>query len=179
MKYINKTPKRGLLLRSDIASGGGIHAYIDASYAVHPDAKSQSGMVISLGRGAIHFESSKQKVIAKSSTEAEIIALSDGISQVIWTHFFLQAQGYHQLPPPTVYQDNMSGIEMIGKKKPTGKAARHINIRRLWVEEREKLKEIKIQHLPTTEMISDLLTKPLQGALFHKFANRIAGYQEI
>ncbi len=52
-------------------------AYVDASYRVHADMKSHTGCVITLGKGPIFVRSAKQKLVSKSSTEAELIALSD------------------------------------------------------------------------------------------------------
>ena len=58
--------------------------YIDASYGVHSDGSSRTGMVIMLAGVAIGCWSSKQKLVTKSSTEAEIVALSDGLTNAIW-----------------------------------------------------------------------------------------------
>ena len=43
--------------------------YVDAAFAVHSDMKSHTGMVFTLGKGAIISSSTKQKVNARSSTE--------------------------------------------------------------------------------------------------------------
>ena len=55
--------------------------YVDASYGVHADGKSHTGMTISLGRGAVHVRSSKQKIVTKSSTEGELVGLTDSLGQ--------------------------------------------------------------------------------------------------
>ena len=59
--------------------------WIDASFAVHPDYKSHTGAVHSLGNGVISSISTKQKVNSRSSTEAELIGIDDVISKVLWT----------------------------------------------------------------------------------------------
>jgi len=51
-------------------------------------------VAIAIGRGLLFAKSSKQKLNSKSSMEAELIAVSDGIGQVIWTKKFLINQGY-------------------------------------------------------------------------------------
>jgi hypothetical protein len=80
--------------------------YVDASFAVHPNMRSHSGIVMTLFRGPFYAESSKQKLMTKSSTEAELVATSDAIGQAIWTKNFLEAQGYN-LPPIKLLEDNM------------------------------------------------------------------------
>jgi hypothetical protein len=40
------------------SEGMNVESYIDASFSVHPDAKGQTGIVITLGNGAIYSRSS-------------------------------------------------------------------------------------------------------------------------
>jgi hypothetical protein len=42
----------------------------------------------------IFVKSSKQKINTKLSTEAEVVGISDSLSQAVWTREFLQEQGY-------------------------------------------------------------------------------------
>ena len=52
---------------------------IDAAFAVHMDMRSHTGGLTSFGRGMIHCRSSKQKLNTKSSTEAEVVGVSEYI----------------------------------------------------------------------------------------------------
>jgi hypothetical protein len=81
--YLRATPSRGIVLR-----GGNtilVRAYIDASYGVHQGSgKSHTGCAIVLGdAGVIVARSSKQKIVTKSSTEAELVGLSDFVAKAI------------------------------------------------------------------------------------------------
>ena len=68
-----------------------VTAYVDASFASHSsDMKSHTGVYITLGKGAIYCRSSKQKLVSKSSTEAELVGISDGLPQIIWFKHFLK-----------------------------------------------------------------------------------------
>jgi hypothetical protein len=109
LSYLNATKELGITL--DATKGLQVLAYVDASYAVHGDYKSHTGGYISLGRGPIWVKSTKQKLTTKSSTEAELVAISDVLSQIIWTRDFLLEQGY-DLGPGTLFQDNMSTIAL-------------------------------------------------------------------
>jgi len=142
-----------------------LFAFIDASYGVHFDMRSQSGCVIGIGRGPIYAKSSAQKLNTKSSTESELVALSDNTSQVIWCRNFLTAQGYN-LGPATIYQDNMSTISMVANGKSNSARTRHIAIRFFFIADRVKNGEVKIEYMNTGNMLADILTKPLQGQLF-------------
>lgn len=163
-RYLNSTPELGVILRPD-HSGKTLEAFIDASYGVHEDGKSHTGMMISLGAGPFLVKSSKQKIVTKSSTEAELVALSDMCSPVIWSREFLIAQGVEP-PAATVYQDNMSTIALADRGGSNSDRTRHIKIRRFWMKDRVADGEINIVYKPTEDMIADILTKPLQGAKF-------------
>jgi hypothetical protein len=82
-------------------------AYVDASFAVHSDMKSHTGCVISMGKGPVHVSSKTQKLMTKSSTESELVAVSDVLPQILWGRQFLIEQGYPACKV-TVYQDNQS-----------------------------------------------------------------------
>jgi hypothetical protein len=45
----------------------------------------------------------------KSSTEAEVVAVDDMMPQVIWSRYFLEAQGYG-VTDNIVFQDNQSAM---------------------------------------------------------------------
>jgi hypothetical protein len=173
LKYLNGSKGLGIILRPrDILS---ILAYIDASYGVHADGKSHSGMFISMGLGPTLVKSSKQRIVTKSSTEAELIALSDMCSLVIWSRDFLLAQG-EDPPPATVYQDNQSTMAMIERGASTSERSRHVKIRYFWVKDKVDSGEIKIVYLPTEDMTADVLTKPMQGEKFLKFRSMILNW---
>jgi hypothetical protein len=176
LKYINATRELGI--RLDASRGIQVFAFIDASFAVHQDYKSHTGGVITIGAGPVWAKSSKQKLNSKSSTEAEIIGMSDVLSQVIWTRDFLISQG-HQLEPATVFQDNLSAIALANNGSSKAERTRHIAIRFFFVKDRIELGEVKLQHLGTDEMVADLLTKPLQGEKFRYLRRLLLNYEDV
>jgi len=93
-----------------------VKTYIDAAYGVHTsNGKSHTGCAIVLGEGGpVYNKSTKQKIVTKYSTEAELVALSDSVSQSIHMRNFLIAQGY-VMGPVIVYQDNMSCMALVKK----------------------------------------------------------------
>ena len=99
------------------------------------------------------------------------------MSQVLWTRYFLDAQGYN-INDCVIYQDNKSAIllEQNGQAS-SSKHTRHINIRYYFVTDQVNCGEIKLKYCPTTEMLGDYFTKPLQGGLFNKFRDRILNIQ--
>jgi len=143
LKYLNSTSELGIAL-SHGPGPIGVESSVDASFGVHADGKSHSGVVIGLGRGPVYVDSSKQSIVTKSYSEAELVALSDGSSQVIWCRYFLTFQGYDP-GPAVLYQDNMSTIKLAEKGRSTSKKTRHIAIRYFFIRDRIKSHEIDVR----------------------------------
>ena len=109
MRYLNGTRNLGLRLSSNRDSA--VEGYADASYGVHPDSRSHTRSMHTLGKGAYYARSAKQKLTTKSSAEAELVAASDEVSEIIDTREFLISQGYKE-KPAILHQDNQSAIEL-------------------------------------------------------------------
>jgi hypothetical protein len=169
-KYIASCPNLGITLEASDSSG--IKAFIDASYGIHADGKSHSALVSTLGRGPISTSSSKQKIVTKSSTEAELVAESDFASPVLAHQAFLEAQGEPH-GPAIIFQDNQSTMALLANGISKSDRTRHIDIRYFWTKERVDNGDLIITYLPTDEMVADILTKPLQGVKFVELRNRL------
>ena len=165
--YLAGTPDRGIVLR--VGDRMSVRAYIDAAYGVHTaSGKSHSGCVITLGEaGPVFVKSAKQKIVTKSSTESELVCLSDNASQALHLRNFVIAQGY-EVGPAILYQDNMSTMALMKRGRPGSERSRHINIRHFWLAERVEGGEAIVEHLSTKDMWANALTKPTQGAQFVK-----------
>jgi hypothetical protein len=175
MKYLRGSIDLPLIMEADDLSV--VKWWVDASYGVHPDMKSHTGATMSLGKGAVYSRSTRQKLNTKSSTEAELVGVDDVMAQILWTKYFLEAQGY-KINDSKIFQDNQSTILLAKNgKRSSSKRTRHINIRYFFVTDRVKSNEVSIEYCPTEEMDADFFTKPLQGSLFRKFRNRIMNVQ--
>ena len=51
--------------------------YVGASFTVHPDFKSHTGVIMTMVPGAIQSVSSKQTLITSIITEAELVTVDD------------------------------------------------------------------------------------------------------
>jgi hypothetical protein len=88
MRYVQGTKHYMLTYRSSGCLK--IKGYSDADYAGDRDErKSTSGYIFTLARGAISWRSSKQKLVASSTTHTEFIACHDITRQVIWLKKFV------------------------------------------------------------------------------------------
>jgi hypothetical protein len=167
--YLQRTKERVLTLQPRGIFK--LEAYIDASFALHPDGKSHTGIVILLGGVGVFYASRKQKCVSKSPTEAELVALSDNVGFVELFHEFVSFVLNCKIGIPMVYQDNTSVISLV----TTGGGVmrtKHMRTRMYLVMEALKENKIRVKYIHTSGMFADGLTKVLDGADFDSFANR-------
>ncbi|GKY97397.1 hypothetical protein MPSEU_000698200 [Mayamaea pseudoterrestris] len=171
IKYLRGSVDMVLTLKAD--QSGIVQWWVDASYAVHPDMKGHTGGTMTLGQGSVYSTSAKQKLVTRSSTESEVVGVHDVLPQLLWTGYFLKAQGFG-VKDTKLYQDNMSSmlLEKNGRSSST-KRTRHMNVRYFFVKDRVAAGEVNIEHCPTGDMVADFFTKPLQGAQFGKLRNLV------
>jgi hypothetical protein len=110
-KYLQRTKDMFLVYGGEeelVAS-----CYVDASFDTDPDdSKSQSGCVFVMNGGAVSWRSSKQSVVARSSTEAEYVAASEAAQEAVWMKEFISKLGavLNALDPMVIYCDNNGAI---------------------------------------------------------------------
>jgi hypothetical protein len=153
-----------------------IVAYVDASFASHLDGKGHTGVVIKWGAMTLGTISRKQKIATKSSTEAELVGLTDVLCEVEKAHEYMQEQGV-SLDIPTMYQDNMSTITLVMNQNSGNIRTQHLSARRaITYESSRVLNKVSIKYIRTAEMLADVLTKPLGGQLFYRFTDNLLGH---
>jgi hypothetical protein len=166
LRYLKGTMHMKLTLSVDNMTT--ICWYIDASYGAHMDLKGHTGMMMTFGKGAAMSFARGQKLNVRSSTECELVGIDDAMPQMMWGKYFVEAQGY-TVEHNILYQDNKSTILLATNgRSSSSKRTKHIQHRYFLVKDKIARGDLEIQYAPTEEMWSDVLTKPLQGALFRK-----------
>mgnify|MGYP000055058244 CR=1 FL=1 len=167
IRYLRGSLDLPLILRADSVPVP--KWWVDGSHATHPNMRGHSVGCMSLGKGMPINTSTKQKINTRSSTETGLVAADDFMPIILWTNYFLEAQGYgHQ--DTILFQDNQSAIllEKNGRKS-SSKRTKHLNCRFYFITDRINSSELSVEYCPTEEMIGDYFTKPLQGAKFYEF----------
>jgi hypothetical protein len=137
-----------------------LQIYVDASYGLHPDGKGHLGIFITFGSAPITQKSMKQKTVSLSSTEAEVIAVVEAITYIIWLIYFLDELGFQINLPVPIYQDNISAI-ILYNGGGIFKRSKHMLIKTSYVNDIIKNKIAIFKHLNTEQHPADILTKPV------------------
>ena len=123
---------------------------MDASFAVHPDFKSHTEAVMTMGEGAIQTICSKQKLNTQSLTELELEGGDDSITKILRTHLYIEAKGYN-IKQNILYQDNKSTILLIENgRKSVGKQSRAISIRYFFIADQQEKGLVNVKYCPAT-----------------------------
>jgi hypothetical protein len=109
LRYVKGTLKRGITLGGRKIEPA---VYADASDKVHDDGRGHGGLFLTLGRGPVFSRSTKLRLITLSSTESELLIVSDCTSYILWWMCILRILGCPCKKPVTVYQDNQSAMRM-------------------------------------------------------------------
>ena len=136
--------------------------------------KSRSGHVILLGNCPLLWSSKLQTEIACSTMEAEFIALSSAMRDLIPARHILQAVGTAlSLPVPagaqlksTVFEDNMGCLTLATIPKMTPRS-KHIAVKYFWFRSQVGPEHgITIVKCDTKDMLADIFTKGLAADQF-------------
>jgi hypothetical protein len=107
IEYLRVDRLRPLILSAD--GIGVLMWYVDASFAVRPNMCSHTGGGLTMGQGFPIVSSTKQKLNAQSSMESKLVGVDNMMTIVVWSRYFLMAQGCG-VTQNLLLQDNQSSI---------------------------------------------------------------------
>jgi hypothetical protein len=165
-RFVYATQSRGIVLRT---RGTRLVFSIDASYAIHPNSRSHSGLYVTLGGvptstpfagGPVWCRSIIQRLVSYSSYEAEITSLHQSRDLIIYLRELLSDFGFDQDEPSLVLEDNMASISAINQGERFRGRATHVNVRVHGFAQLIEAGAVEIVYCPTEIMLADGLTKP-------------------
>ena len=143
LKYLNGTKLLKLILT--VENLGMLKWYVDGAHNVHWDCKGHEGAVFKLGKGATNSYSQKIKLNTRSSTEMELYAANMFMPEMLWSLYFIQAQGYEG-ECVGLYQDNISMQLLIKNGKMLReKKMKHIKAKFFFIKDRLDNGEIRVR----------------------------------
>lgn len=138
-----------------------LQAFSDADYAGDVKTrKSTTGLVIKIDEATIAWSSLKQNVVTLSTTEAEYVAASQTVKEIIWVKSLLSDLALFNDLKTTLHIDNMSAIKLI-KNPEFHQRSKHIDVRYHFIRDKYKEEKFILEHTASKDQQADLLTKPL------------------
>ena len=167
LRYIRGTQDYGLLFTTD-DDGNKLVGFSDSDWAGDVDTRrSTSGYTFHVGNSLVSWSSKKQATVAKSSTEAEYVALSFATQEAVWLRRLLESINCSETTPTTIFEDNQGAIDLSRNPKHHNRT-KHIDISFHFTRERVASKEVNVEYCPTSEMTADIMTKALPRVTFEK-----------
>ena len=134
MKYLKGTKYMNITFTVDTMSV--IKWPLDDSHHTHMDCRGHTGAMMTLGKGATISHSGKHKLNTKSSTESELIGADDMLVKVLWSLYFIHAQGY-TVDHNIMYQYNMGTMRLeINGTLSSSKRTNHIKARYFFIKDK-------------------------------------------
>jgi hypothetical protein len=152
----------------------------DASFADDASTRrSSQGYLVKLFNGPILWQSSKQKTVSTSTTEAELLSLSHVGKEVQHMGRIFKAIRFNPEQEFQIECDNQQTVRIVDNKQPTiSTKLRHVDIHQFWLRQEVQNGKFKVLWVPSSEMPADGLTKPLTKQLHQAFIDAL-GLKDI
>nr|KYP61009.1 Copia protein [Cajanus cajan] len=173
LKYLKGTLSYGLHMKPVAVDGPiSLTAFCDVDWASDiDDRRSTSGSAIFFGPNLISWWSRKQRVIARSSTEAEYHNIAQASAELTWIQALLQELKV-PFSTPTLLCDNQSAVA-IAHNPIFHSKTKHMEIDVFFVRDKVLSKQLLVYHIPALDQWADLLTKPLFAARFEVLRDKL------
>ncbi|KAK3288566.1 hypothetical protein CYMTET_3961 [Cymbomonas tetramitiformis] len=178
VEYLKGTREYELVLRTVSVPGGcgtgpsrplPLSIYTDSDYAgCKVTRRSTSGIAVFLCGSLVILSSMIQKCVSLSTTEAEIIAMSEGSREVKYVLNVLDSLVDICRPVP-MYCDNQGAIHL-ATDYVNNSRSKHIEVRNMYIRELVKAKDTEALYTGTDDNTSDIMTKPLALPIFRERA---------
>jgi len=176
LRYLKGTKELGLQYTKMSDPTNVLWGYVDSDWAGCLDTrKSTSGYVLLFNGCAISWKSKRQSVVALSSAEAEFMAASSLVQEVVAIRKLLERLGIPQKNPTVIGEDNRTCVAWSEGSVGGSDRAKHIDLRKHFVHEAVQANHIKLEPVRSSDNLADLFTKPLPRSCFESLRNRIMG----
>ena len=161
LRYLSDTVNFSLSFECE---GTMMECFSDSDWAGNvEDRKSTSGFLVKVYNTSVCWGSTKQRIVALSTTKAEHIALCEAAKSILWIRTVLEDMNKQVGAATIVYEDNQGAV--VWSTDGT-KNCKHVAVRRNFVKEIVNKGLIEIKYCPAELMLADIFTKALQKQRF-------------
>jgi hypothetical protein len=155
-----------MVIRYERNKGLGVEGFTDSDFAGEGEARSRGAYVFMLCGGAVSWRSKKQETVARSSTEAEYMALSDGAQEAMWLRRLLVSIGWEMNTIP-LHVDNESAIAL-ARNPVQHSRTKHIDVHWHFIRQAIDREVVLLRSVRSNDQLADFLTKAVNGTRLWK-----------
>ena len=145
------SPRETLLVSSDASFADDIHTRF-----------SSQGYPFKLFGGLIDWKANKQKTVTLSSTEAELLAVSQAGRETLWWNRLFDVLEFDPGHQVAIQCDNQQTVRALTSENPRfSTKMRHVDIHAHWLRQEIANNTISIKWVPSAQVLADGFTKPL------------------
>ena len=173
--YLHETPNRGLRIKKHDSSSLQLYCHVDASYLLHPDARSHSGYCLSFSPHgpAFYCKSKKQALVSTSAMHAETRALYQLTQEILHIHLLAIELQLSLCIPTIVFEDNEPLIHTTTNPVARTMRCKHFLMLINFIKEQVQNNIIQLNKIPSELNPADALAKPTYGKDFHFKINHL------
>ena len=171
LKYLKSSPGKGLFFgrNQELEVSG----YTDEDWAGdRMDGKSTSGYFTFVAGNLVTWRSKKQKVVSRSSAEAEFRGMVHGICEFLWIRRILRDLGIVLTKPMKLYCDNESAVK-IANNPVQHDRTKHVEIDRHFIKDHLEKATVELPHVASAEQLADMLTKGVCSRIFQSSLDKL------
>lgn len=129
-------------------------------------------VLLSLNGGAVSWCSRKQSLVSLSSAEAEYIALTEAVKEMLYMERLMKDFDIITTHPLTIFTDSQNCINMLENQRASSRT-KHIDTKYHYVRDLVEKRRIVLKYCPSEDNAADLFTKPLGSVKMGFFARRL------
>ena len=171
LRYLKSVPRKGLLFSKNGISN--IEGYTNSDWAGDQTTRrSTFGYFTFVEGNLVTWKSKKQKVVARSSVEAEFRGMAHGVCELLWIRNILRDLGIEYATPMNLYCDNKAAIQ-IAQNPVQHDCTKHVEVDRHFIKENLDEKIIQFPFIQSESQLVDILTKAVSGKVFHGINDKL------
>ncbi|XP_057771060.1 secreted RxLR effector protein 161-like [Salvia miltiorrhiza] len=162
-----------LKLQFQPSSSSMIEGYSDAEWESCPDdRRSTGGHCIFLGSNLVTWSAKKQEVVSCSNAESEYRSMANATTDIVWLKSLCAELSLSLHSPHRLWCDNASALALANN--PVFHArTKHIEVDVHYIQEKISDNTIEVGHVPSSDQIVDVFTKPLAEPRFCLLRDRL------
>lgn len=159
-RYLKGTLTYGIRYKSGKVCTRAIKGYSDADHGGDAETgRSTTGVACIFAEAIVSWLSQRQTSVAISTTEAEIVAASEGARELVWLQRIFRFMTTLDTTP-ILFVDNEAAIRLANNPE-FHKRTKHIRVRHFFVRETVQEGLVDVQKVSSADQLADIMTKPV------------------